>query len=554
MKKFPEINNHPLYLKEKNKHAIASLAIESSNEGKNKKEVPILLKSGTIAIQSLLVGVHLLANSKMLSMLSNQEYGASSVVSTFQTLTTTTGSGFIFATGLEIGPMIGADKFDKAGELAKASWILSLVLGGLVSGAMVSAQGILPLLYPEENSKVASDFLLGYAACGIPSMMIVSSPQIAFQAGDWYIPLVSGVMFVIPAGFLSYVLGFSQGLGAFGVGLGGSIGGILSTLTVQAWLCQKHYARYNFYQCSMGDWKNNFRNLLKTGFQLSLQRITEWGNLFAVTTAFGLSNVNALSATPPVIDCLMIFAISMQGLAQATAMLILYNKGKTKLAIQQGSQEIVEALHKKNIRILTMNNMAGFILGVVAAGIVYAERSSISSLLMAPASADIQAMAEKFLWVGMIGSIPDAIRIISLGSLRSWKDVLLPTGACLTLMTLSGIPIGNVISEQQNDESYMFIVRNVAIALSSLMMVWRCRQKIQHDRQETLSKLLGQEEPLQSEEKPNSILSYFCCIKKRQSSLMVQNDTQKIRVSIDEKMDNLQEYAPTEKHRVNLHG
>jgi hypothetical protein len=196
---------------------------------------------------------------------------------------------------------------------------------------------------------------------------------------------------------------------------------------------------------------------------------------------------------------------------------IVSNGGHT-LTIPREKLDAAKEFHRKNVQTLIFNNVAGLMLGMITAGVFYTERKPFSRLLMAPADAEVQSMAEKFLWIGMISSMPDAIRIVSLGALRSWKDVLLPTAACLAMMTAVGVPLGNTISHEENDWSYMLITRNAVIALSSVMMVLRCAQKIKEDKQ-VLSSQLGHSFPLSSQEDvssqeqrgDNSILRFLPC-------------------------------------------
>ena len=269
-------------------------------EPKKIKEIPIIIKSISVAAQGVLYGIHLTANSKMLSMLSGDETGASSIVTTFQTVVIGMAGGFLYATGIELGDAMGKRDFIKAGNIAKTSWVVSLTFGGLSTIAMLTVPYIFPLLYSKQAANIASDFFKGYAAAGIPSMLILSSPQIAFQAGEWYVPFACGTIFYIPGAVISYVLAFQGKMGALGIGLGGSIAGWISTFAVQCWLGRKNYADYQLYNMRLDDFKKNLISFLKTGFQASLQRITEYINLLAITITIGLGNNSKyLASTPP---------------------------------------------------------------------------------------------------------------------------------------------------------------------------------------------------------------------------------------------------------------
>lgn len=442
----------------------------------------ILIRSSSVAVQSALLAIHLAINAKLLSMLSSDASAVGSLTSPFQTVVLGSATGCLLATGIEIGDSVAENKFEEAGQLAKASWILALGLGIISTGAMISTKWLFPLLTSDQiAATLASDFFLGYAAGAIPGLMVMTTPQISFQAGEWYVPAVAGIAFYIPAAFLSYALAFSAGMGALGVGLGGSITAWVVTACMQVWLTRKFYAPYKLYEMSLPNLKPNLKRLWKTGRQIVLQRLTEWGNIFAITSVVAQDSA-ALAATTPFVQCSAIIALSMQGLAQASTMLILKNKGTANNLLKANSLNESLSWFKKNRSTLLKNNIAGALVSAAAVGVTYAARESISNFFLSDsADADVRTMAQKFLWLGVIGSIPDSVRIISLGSLRSWKDVVIPTLICSVLMTAIAVPAGYKLSKDEKNWEYMLIFRNIFIMLSALFVAYRCHEKLNND-------------------------------------------------------------------------
>ena len=149
-------------------------------------------------------------------------------------------------------------------------------------------------------------------------------------------------------------------------------------------------------------------------------------------------------------------------------------------AIKSDTNEIIDTYHKKNTRILIVNNIVGGLSGIGIATLLYFGRQPLSAFFMSSeTSSDIKTTAETFLWVNALSLAPDAIRIICLGALRGWKSMISPTITCLVTMTVVGVPAGYVMSTEEDDWSYMFVVRDVVIALSSGILMWQVKRKIQ---------------------------------------------------------------------------
>lgn len=469
---------------------------QSPGKAQRKKasEYSIFIKSGSVAANSLMLALHLGANAKMLSMLSEDGDAAGSVVTTFQTVVLGSATGCLLSTGIEMGKLVGTDQLEDAGQMAKASWVLTLILGTASTVLMLGTPLVFPHVFKKEVANLSSDFFLGYAIGGIPELMMMTSPQIAFQAGDWYIPVAAGFVAYIPSIALSYLFGFPLKMGAFGIGLGGSVAAYLSTAGIQAWLTRSNYADFELYHRNFTNLRENLIKLLSTGGQLAFQRLTEWGNLFALTLVLGSGPDNVLSASEPAIQYAAIVALWLQGLAHASTMLIIKNKALMTKAHGEGDSATVKAAHDSNVKILLGNNLIGALLCAAFGGITYFNRKEMTGFFLSDeADQDTKELAAKFTWISSLGLIPDALRIISLGSLRSWNDVFWPTFQCLLVMTAMGIPIGYGISDAEDDWSYMFVARDLAMLISAAIVGYKCKQRLSVD-EDKMVKLIDVEQ------------------------------------------------------------
>ncbi|HSW80289.1 MAG TPA: MATE family efflux transporter [Candidatus Saccharimonadales bacterium] len=453
----------------------------------------VLIRTGSFGLNSLFLASYFAATGKFLAMLGTEGAGAAAgaITTPFQAVFLGTNVGILLATGFAIGPPIGAKDYKKAGHIAKASWALTAGLGTISSAAMFAIPSVLPLLFEKQTAKIAGDFFYGYALIGIPTLMLITSPQIAFQASDWYVPPVASFAFMVIGGIASYSLAFPAGLGALGVGLGGTIGGSLTCIPLQAWFTKKHYKEYELYQRPIADWGDHTKNLLKSGWKLSAQRLTEWGNLAIITTIIGASSNKALTASQPSNQYIGLLAITIQGFAQATGMIISRNKGAINEATEKFLQSHEESyafeaqkLHKNNVYTLTQNNIASVLLsGVIATSFYFGREPLAQFFLPSPIDSEITDAAETLLWINMIGLIPDAIRLVSGGALRSWNDILYPTIVGLITMTMLGIMAGWGFSKlfDLDEAESMFWARNIAMAVASCFIVNRCHSQIKKD-------------------------------------------------------------------------
>jgi Na+-driven multidrug efflux pump len=316
----------------------------------------------------------------------------------------------------------------------------------------------------------------------LPQLFLVVGSQVAFQTGDWYIPPASMFFVLTAAGGASYLLAFKADLGAFGIGLGGSIGSLLSAMCLGAWFLGNKYRHYALYTCHINKFSKKMKSLVIAGWKLAAQRLTEWANLLAITTIIGIqSNANLVAINPGILY-LGLFSPLQQGFAQATGMIISKHKGKIQEVIQRGDLTTIEKYHKSNIQAVIKSNLFGLLLGSTLAASFYLARQPLTNFFLPnDPTPEIQELAESLLWINMVGLIPDSVRIISAGAFRAWNDLLFPTTVSTVFMSVIGLPCAYGLGKLFNPSKMMIYVRDTTIALSTVVILKRCHSHIKHD-------------------------------------------------------------------------
>ncbi len=456
-----------------------------------REEGLFLVRPVSVAFNSLLNAAHLSANAKMLATIYSGRIGAEAAALVSPTMTLTLGGavGCLLGVGLQMGNITGNNSDliirKKAGDVAKVSWLLSVVFGTAVTGVMISLKWFLPIFYGE-SGHVAGDFFLGYSINGIPYLLLVGpNPQIAFQAGDWQMPVLFSVLNYIPAGFLSYYLGVTCGYGAFGVGLGGSIVGVVNASVMQLCFLRKPYKDFHLYNCHIEDLSGILKKLWGLGWPLSLQRLTEWGNLALLTVAIKKSGDEVdLAAADATLQYVILIAMSMQGLAHGVAMIISKNRKEMKQAYLYQDLERFTMLNKRNIQVLIKSNIFAITVSTILASIFYWQRAKLSDFfLMRPQESEVTVdLSRNLLWVAMLGAIPDMGRITCLGALRSWRDIIKPTLMSFLLSSLISIAFGYAMHNRiDNFAMAQFIARGIMMVAAFSVVANQCRVQIDND-------------------------------------------------------------------------
>lgn len=446
----------------------------------------IPLQTGSYALSIFLMALHLTANAKLITETGKNGAAAASIVSTVQTIILGTATGMVLGTGIEIGKLMGQRKYINAGSMSRASWALATSLGLLCTLLFGTSRYTLPLIFDQKAALEAAHFFEGYAVGTLPTMFLMTSPQISFQAGDWWVPASAAALDYFPAFVLSYCFSHKLELGAFGVGLGGGLAAWLAAIPVQFRFLSQKYKPLRIYQAAENNLWDNYKKLSATGAKLALQRLTEWGNLFALTLIighWGKSNLEAVNAS---LSSLVVFNLFSQGIAHALGMLTRRNRSKIKDSAQ--STDNIQAVIQDNKKTILFGSLTGMVINSFFAAMIILIRHDLAKFFLSENPSDeLISKTEDLLIINGLSLIPDSQRIIVMGSERGWDDIMWPTLMSLFIMTMLGASIGYGAGEAFDESvNAIFITRVIAIFLTVLVVTFRQVGQFTQDKVEYL--------------------------------------------------------------------
>lgn len=462
------------------------------------KDLPIV-RVLSFGCYGLFTSAQMVLNSKMLTALPDQDAsGAIALILPYQAVVIGLSMGPVMALGLEMGPHVGKKDFLNAGVVIKTGWIATAAIGLVGSGLMVLPLPVFPHLFKSNTAEIASRFLAGSAIGNIPFLMITIGSQIAYQEGDWFVPPLAGLTYLLISGASNYALGFRADLGAFGVGMGSSISAIATFSLIQGWLTRMPYEKYGMYRafpdCDVI--RQQVSLLFKSGGILSVQRLSEWFNLMLSTTSIGVYNANQLSATGPAVQYIGLFGSFFQAISMAVGMLIAKNNGALDAAVVVNDASLAMTYNQKNIHILIQAISAVILLSsFISMGSYFLREPMVNVFLNDKSTAIVPVLPEALLVTSMLGFIPDGSRIVSLGAVRAWKKELIgSTLANAAIMVLLAVPMGigtgllaektstNIDNNYDKFANWMFYCRAICACLAAVLATWRCYTNIVQDR------------------------------------------------------------------------
>lgn len=458
---------------------------------------------GSFAVNSSLIAIHMIGNGLILSSLGPTEQAASSLISAVQSFVSGTIFGFLLSTGVELGAALGKKSADVAGKdyspeeeveaIIKTSWVVGYSLCLLGTAGFLSTLGILPKIVDPETGAAVGQFFLMFSTGAFSEPMSGNNGLIIAQVEkNMILPLIIAAAYRLPAIGLGYLFSKTVGMGIKGLGLGSAIAGVASLLFSQVLFSRKKYEKFNLSKFSFPDFGRHLKTYLHGGWKLSLQRITEWGNLVAITTVIGAIDNSSLRALQPAIQANTLIGLAMQGMGQAAMMFVVQDCEKQKAHyrkfLETGSKfelEKFKELIDTNKRTFIKNNAFGLVLTTLLAGAIYLARDLVIGLFLgSQISQEQYQLTSSLLLATLIGLIPDSFRIVSGGILRGWGDLLFPTIVSLIMMTVLGVPAGMGITYAVGGSILPIMwARAGSILLSSIFNFYRFYQHIRDDNQ-----------------------------------------------------------------------
>ncbi len=460
--------------------------------------IETLRKSSLYGCRGLITALHYAGNGFILSSLGGTAAAAGSIIATLQGVTIALCSGFLNATGAELGNVLGARKEGEeiatnqdAAGIIKTSWVMTLLFGTIGIGVLNLSSFLLPLFIEQDVALAATQYLQFFSMAIIPDLLTANNGQIIFQVeGDSKMPFITNASYRLPALALSYCFGKILAFGPIGVALGSVISGWLNVTAFQFWFSKPAYRPYHLYSSEFPHFSKHACKFLESGWKLSLQRITEWGNLAALTQIVGRWSRQGLIALQPSILLINLCGLLSQGFGQASMMIAVRDHKAMLTALSEykskrtphllGQAKILQEKIRKGFYV---NNLAGIAFNLsLAASIYFARRSILGLYIPANTPDSTLELSNTLLWINEISMIPDAARIISGGALRGWDDMLIPIFASLFLM--SGLGIGAGIGwglATDEDITPFFICRAITLVLA---MTFNCYRFYEHARED----------------------------------------------------------------------
>lgn len=442
------------------------------------------------AFSVFLMALSFTINAKLIVHTSEHGAGAASIVSTFQTLVLGTATGCVLSSGIVMGEALGKRNYQSAGDAAKASWIWTASLAVASTALLLTSQYTLPLTFNNSQALEASKFFLGYGVGTIPTMFLMTTPQLASQAGSWKVPSVVALLNYGIGLTLSYLLGVTAGIGTFGVGLGGGISPWPVAIGLHYYLTRSDYAPLKLYRDSINNFKDNLIKLLKKGLELALQRTTEWGNLFVLTAFAALWSKHYVAAINASIQMIVIISLASQGVAHGIGMRSMILRKQMQSVSQENKKEAVK-LHRQNTLMILKATGINILINFGCGLALHFLRKQITEFFINgdTDTNSIKTISENLLSINALGLIGDAPRITLGGGLRGWYDITYPTMVSLVLMTVVAAPLGLLFNQFTSDEDsiyWLFGIRGISMVLSAAVILHRLAKKVEEDANNNL--------------------------------------------------------------------
>ena len=451
----------------------------------------VLKGTSSFGTRSLFVAAQYAGNGLIMSHLGDDAAAASTVTTAGVAFFMGMMSGFLAATGVDLGKAIKKKDNREIGNIIKTGWVMTGILGVIAAGGFLSTRAFLPLFLDDKVAKAASDLFSGYAVAATTELVVWGNGQIPFKIEkNNIIPFATAAAYRLSALGLSYWFAKVLGMGPLGIGLGAAASGVFNVAAFQAWYSRAVYHPFNLYDFKIDDFKEHVREFLSTGWPVSLQRVSEWLNLFLISQVTGAWSDHSLLAEQASLSLLVASGFMSQGSGQYSMMQVTEDRKARRMLlddfVKTGNEEkLLEAYHlqKKNKHHFSVSIINGIVLNAALAGAIYAGRHGLIQLYAPENEVDsVMDLATLLLTINAISLPFDSTRNITAGILRGWDDMIYPTLVSLILMTVVAVPLGAALGFALEDSVLpMFIARLVTLAIAGLINV---RKYYQHDAED----------------------------------------------------------------------
>ena len=356
-----------------------------------------------------MAAVHIIGNGLLLSTLGQDEAAAVPLIGSTQAVVSGIVYGLITSTSVELAKALGLQDENKknVGAVIKLSWVVGAGASLFSTACFLSTPGIMPLIVTPGTGRAVGNFFLTFAAGGFAEPMAANTSLILNQVEkNMWIPLVGSVIYRGSALGFSYFLSRYFHLGALGVGLGTGAMGAIYFVGTQLLFTRKAYADMELSRlCYIPGFKERLKAYFSGGWKFILQRLSEWGNLFATYTVIGALSNTELVALNPAGKAITLIGYLIQGMGLGAMMFFLEDCREKQKCLEQFKQtpsaEDLERFldfHNMTKRTFIKNNLISLGLTAAASTAIYLARAPIIDLLLGPDIVPAQfQLAEEFL-------------------------------------------------------------------------------------------------------------------------------------------------------------
>lgn len=434
--------------------------------------------AGSYAVARLTVSAIILGNGIVFAKLSPAENAAGTFITTF----TYSVMGFVrsvmLSTGMVAGEQYGAGEFSRIGDTVVKSWVLGGGFSIFVAMILLNTEKILLSFGVENDVAEATQNYFNGVSWGIPSIFwLASDQQVAIAVKKPNVVLLSSIGYA----FLTMAVGYPLalfGMGTEGLGHGVSAAGWLSLIFLRLYykLNASEFGRYGLFNFKIHFKIVDFYSLLRRGLALGFQNLSEWGNLLAMSIMTGIVGKQASVALQSSLQPISAFNMMLMGLSQGLGVMVSHYRGACQQAIRSSNVELAE-LNEKNAR--TIGNVGILIAFCISVAVctMFVLLSNLLVMLFSSTQAT-ESLGKDLLQINSLGVLPDSVRNVVNGILIGNDDPWVPPLISFMYMSLLCAPIGGaVVLYEKQSVNWLFITRNIGIALSALTLCGRWRHK-----------------------------------------------------------------------------
>jgi MATE family multidrug resistance protein len=342
------------------------------------------------------------------------------------------GIGLLSAVSVFVSHAHGAKKPREAGEMLRHGLSIALVSGGFISLFLIAGYPLFGLLgQPDEVIEACRPYLF-YLALSVPFVLSGIAFKNYSEAQDvpWP-PFWTGLLAVLLNIFLNWVLIYGNlgfpALGLEGAGIATLVSRIVQTALLIAWLRLDRRFRQSWpvrWPAPLA-W-TSLKAMLHLGAPVALQLLLEVGAFAASTLLMGWIGVTEMAAHQIALTYAATTFMIPLGISLA-------------VAIRVG--QVIGAGESTRSRAIGFGAI-GF--GILASGLFALVFILFNEPLVGIFSDDpaTVALASTLIIIAGIFQLFDATQVLSIGALRGFKDVRVPTAIVFTAYWIIGIPIG----------------------------------------------------------------------------------------------------------------